>query len=220
MTIAKRADLPQGLDAYERLVADIQTGGLSPGDRLTETGIARRFGISRTPVREAIRRLEAEGLVTHIPRVGAAIRLLDHAEVTELYEMRTVLEGTTARLAARGASEVELSELLAINADMNAALAKGAPLHALNRQFHAALLDAAKNRFLRKSVRAIEKTLLILGPSTLDEADRATEAVAEHAAVLDALAARDAAAAEAAMRTHMEAAHRMRLRQLRRTPKP
>ncbi len=217
MNTANRSDLPQGLDAYERLVAGIREGEFAPGDRLREAEIARRFGISRTPVREAIRRLEAEDLVTHIPRVGAAIRKLDHAEVTELYEMRAALEGTTARLAARGASEVELSELRAINGDMGEALEAGEPLHALNRRFHAAMLDAAKNRFLLKSVRAIEKTLLILGPSTLDEEDRAAEAVAEHAAVLEALAGRDAAAAETAMRVHIEAAHRMRLRQLRRT---
>jgi DNA-binding GntR family transcriptional regulator len=121
MTDAPETDTRQGRDAYARLVADIRAGTLRPGDRLTETDLADRLGISRTPVREAIRQLESDGLVTHIPRVGAVVRRLDYAEITELYEMRAVLEGTAARFAARAASDVELAELGAINAEMRQA---------------------------------------------------------------------------------------------------
>ena len=202
-------------DAYARLLADIRAGALQPGSRLTETELAARFGMSRTPVREAIRQLEAEGLVVHQPRVGATLRALDYAEVTELYEMRAVLEGTAARLAARAASDVELAELAAINEEMAAAPGEPERLYHLNRQFHAALLDAAKNRFLVAAVGAIHKTMLILGPSTMEEGERASKAVAEHAAVLDALVARDGVTAELAMRAHIEAAQRVRLRQFR-----
>lgn len=202
-------------DAYARLVGELRAGTLRPGDRLTETELAQRFGISRTPVREAIRQLEAEGLVVHLPRVGASIRALDYAEVTELYEMRGVLEGTAARLAARAASEIELSELAAINEEMAAALGDVERLYHLNQHFHTALLDAAKNRFLVAAVGAVRKTMLILGPSTMEEGARASEALAEHQAVLEALAARDGLAAEAAMRRHIEAAQRVRLRQFR-----
>ena len=90
----------------------------------------------------------------------------------------------------------------------------------LNRLFHLSLLDAAKNRFLVKTVNALQKTLLILGPSTLAETDRAEETVREHGAVLAALRAGDAGAAEAAMRQHIENAHRVRLRQLRQRVRP
>lgn len=210
-----RIERPQGQDAYQRLIAEIRTGALKPGDRLLETELADRLGISRTPVREAIRRLEADGLVIHVPRSGAAVRKLDYSEIAELYEMRAVLEGTAARLAARAASEVELMEMEALNAEMSEAQADVAQLYELNRQFHRVILDAARNRYLAHSMGALQKTLLILGPSTMEEAGRAAQAIDEHAEVLAALRERSEAEAEAAMRRHILAAHRMRLRQLR-----
>lgn len=212
--MAEENELPQGQGAYRQLLEDIRNGILLPGTRLRETELADRLGISRTPVREAIRQLEADGLVTHLPRQGATIRNLDHAEIVELYEMRAVLEGTAARLAARAASDIELAELAALNADMAAATA-GPPARDMNRQFHRMLLDAARNRFLVKSMSALQKTLLILGPTTLAEPSRVTPALAEHAAVLAALQARDGAKAEAAMRAHVDAALAARLRGMR-----
>lgn len=209
------SDTSQGHDAYARLLAEVRSGHLSPGDRLTETDLAARLGISRTPVREAIRQLEADGLVTHTPRVGAKIRKLDYAEITELYETRAVLEGTAARFAARAAYPSEIAELEAINADMASQATDTSAIYQANRQFHSVLLDAARNRFLTQSVRAVQKTLLILGRSTLEEGERADAAIAEHAAILAALKAHDGDAAEAAMRAHIEGAHRARLRQLR-----
>jgi DNA-binding GntR family transcriptional regulator len=208
------SELPQGQGAYRRLLDDIRSGALAPGARLRETDLAERLGISRTPVREAIRQLEADGLVVHLPRQGATIRSLDHAEVVELYEMRAVLEGTAARLAARAASDIELAELAALNAEL-ATSPPGPQAREVNRQFHRSLLDAARNRFLLKSMSALQKTLLILGPSTLADPSRANGAVAEHAAVLDALAARDGVAAEIAMRAHVGAALSARLRGMR-----
>ena len=170
--------------------------------------------MSRTPVREAIRQLEADGLVVHLPRSGARVRQLDYAEVVELYEMRAVLEGTAARLAARAASDLELAELTALN-DAIAAAGDGRAAAELNRQFHALLRDAARNRFLASAMRSLEKPLLILGTTTLTEPERAHAAVGEHRVILEALSARDGGAAESAMRVHIEAAHRARLRVLR-----
>lgn len=212
---AHKPDTSQGQDAYTRLLDEIRAGKLAPGERLLETELAARLGISRTPVREAIRQMEADGLVVHVPRSGARVRRLDYAEVNELYEMRGVLEGTAARLASRAASEVELAELEAINREMADALTDMDRLYRLNRQFHDALLNAARNRFLSKSVDGLKKTLLILGPSTMEEGERARLAVAEHGELIGALRARDGAAAEAAMRAHIDAAHQVRLRQLR-----
>ncbi|WP_425090808.1 GntR family transcriptional regulator [Tropicimonas sp. S265A] len=208
----------QGQDAYARLLDDIRQRKLVPGARMLESEIAARLGISRTPVREAIRQMEADGLVVHIPRSGARIRTLEYSEVNELYEMRAVLEGTAARLSARAASEVELAELDAINTEMKDALDDMERLYRLNRQFHDALLNAARNRYLSKSLEGLKKTLLILGPSTMEEGERASLAVAEHADMIDALRARDGAGAEAAMRRHIDAAHQVRLRQLRARP--
>ncbi len=205
----------QSETAYLRLCDEIRSGALKPGARLTETEIAERLSISRTPVREAIRRLEAEGLVEHQPRTGAVVREIDYSETMELYEMRAVLEGTSARLAARAASPMELEELGAINSEMQAAIADPRALARLNRQFHTRLLDAARNRFLLRSMGAVNRTLTILGPSAMEQVERAQEAVAEHRAVLDALIARDGERAEAAMRRHMDRAQITRLRMLR-----
>lgn len=210
--MSDQKELSQGQEAYRRILEEVRVGHLLPGDRLMEVELAKRLGISRTPIREAIRQLESDGVVAHVPRVGASIRRLDHAEISELYDMRAVLEGTAARFAARAASEVELAEL----ADIHAAMAAGeGDPYLLNRQFHAALLDAARNRFLMKAVASIHTTLLILGPSTLHEDERADNALREHAAILAALQARDQDAAEQAMRAHIAAAHGARLKQMR-----
>ncbi|WP_028031089.1 GntR family transcriptional regulator [Gemmobacter nectariphilus] len=212
--MADDTEIPQGQSAYRRLIEEIRCGVLSPGARLREIELAERLGISRTPVREAIRQLESDGLVTHLPRQGATIRSLDHAEVVELYEMRAVLEGTAARLAARAASDIELAELAALNTEL-AMVPPGAQAREINRIFHRTLIEAARNRFLIKAMSALQKTLLILGPTTLAEPERAASAVAEHGAVLNALLARDGAGAETAMRVHVEAALSARIRGMR-----
>lgn len=214
MTDNAKSNLPQGLDAYQRIIGEIRGTALLPGDRLTETELATRFGISRTPVREAIRQLEADGLVIHTPRRGATIRTLGHAEISELYDMRSVLEGAAAQFAARAASDVELKELEVIHIAMSAATGSEAR-YVLNQQFHAALLDGARNRFLVKAVGAVNKTLLILGPSTMEEVGRVDQALSEHVAILSALKNRDPLRAGLAMRAHIEAAHQARLRQFR-----
>ncbi|WP_282151053.1 GntR family transcriptional regulator [Ruegeria atlantica] len=204
---------PQGNSAYQRLLDEIREGVLLPGDRLREIELSERLGVSRTPVREAIRQLETDGLVTHVPRLGATVRSLSYSEVMELYEMRAVLEGTAARLAARAASDVELDELNVLN-DRLAEAGTGPVAAQLNRIFHATLLDAAKNRFLTKSMLSLQKALLILGPSQMLDGQRADDAVGEHRRVMDALHARDGDAAELAMRAHVHAAQRMRIRAL------
>lgn len=212
-------EIPQGQIVYRRLLEEIRDGLLTPGARLREVELAGRLGHSRTPIREAIRLLEGDGLVVHQPRQGATIRVLDYPEVMELYEMRAVLEGTAARLAARAANDAELRQLADLNAEF-AAASDEREAALLNRQFHAMLLEAARNRFLLRSMRGLQKTMLILGPTTLLEADRTAVASREHQDVLDALQARDGPAAEAAMRTHMEAAQMVRLRTLRRFERP
>lgn len=212
-------ELPQGQLVYRRLIEEIRDGQLPPGSRLREVELAERLGHSRTPIREAIRLLESDGLVVHLPRQGASIRVLDYAEVMELYEMRAVLEGTAARIAARSATEAEIAQLHEINADF-AAAPSDQEAATLNRQFHQMLLEAARNRFLLRSMRGLQKTMLILGPTTLLEPTRREVAAQEHHAVLEALGARDGAAAEDKMRRHMEAAQQVRLRNLRRIERP
>lgn len=204
-------DTPQGEQAYQRLIDAIAAGRLPPGTRLREVELSESLGLSRTPIREALRLLESDGIVRHQPRQGAVVRQLDHAEVMELYEMRTVLEGTAARLAARMASDVEQRALRALNDDFAVA---GDPAMAagINRKFHHTLFGAARNRFLTRALEGLEKTLLILGPTTMLLETRIREAAAEHAAILCALEARDGHEAEMLMRAHIESAQLSRLR--------
>lgn len=213
MDPAQTQESLHGNTAYGALLQEIRDGHLSPGDRLRETDLAARFKISRTPVREAIRMLEADGLVTHLPRIGATVRKLDYSEVMELYEMRVVLECTAARMAARAASDVEIAELGAISEALSQ-VGAGKEASRLNRQFHLALLNATKNRFLSRAMFSLQKTMLILGRTTLADKTRYENALTEHQDILDALTKRDSVAAEAAMKTHIIAGQRARIRDL------
>lgn len=203
----------QGEYAYRCLVQAMENGELPPGHRLREIELSQRLGLSRTPVREALRTLETEGLVQHQPRLGAVVRVLDETEVMELYEMRAVLESTAARLAARMASSLEMKALHSLNQEM-AAAPDPHQAAALNRRFHRALVGAARNRFLTQAIESLAKTLLILGPTTMLVNSRTAEAASEHGRVLAALSDRDEARAEAEMRTHIETAqfHRLQFR--------
>ena len=202
--------------AYDAIRDRILSGTIRSGDRLRETALGAELGLSRTPIREAIRRLEQDGLLEHVPHRGVVVRTLDAQQITELYLIRAVLEGTAARLAAQHASEAEigaLRELLATQpsqADDEGA----AEASRRNAVFHRAIRDAAHNRFLLTAMDGVEGSLALLGPTTLGLPGRAATAAAEHAAILEAIAARDAAAAEEAAAHHIEQAHRARLRLL------
>lgn len=203
-----------GEGVYGVLLSEIRAGVLPPGARLRETEIAERLGVSRTPVREALRLLEADRIVEHRPRSGAHVCRLDYAEIMELYAMRAALEATAARFAARATSDVEIAALRALNADFAAARGDALRAYEINRRFHGALHDAAKNRFLMRALNGLEKTLMVLGPTTLLDPERVDEAAREHEAVLDALTAQDGPGADALMRAHIEAAQGARLRSM------
>ncbi|TCZ64843.1 GntR family transcriptional regulator [Roseicella aquatilis] len=199
-----------GQDAYDRIRAAIRDGTLAPGLRLTETDLAARFGVSRTPVRGAIARLEAEGLLTHEPRRGLTVTRPDHAGVMELYVMREILEGAAARLAAQHATEAELAAMAEIVEGEPAAFGHPGQLAEVNQRLHGLLYLSAHNRYLLRSLEQLSATMALL-PSLLTLDGRAEAAHAEHRAVLAALQRRDGAAAEAAARAHARSAQRHRL---------
>ena len=208
---AKAAGRPSSLDAYESLLSAIEGGELAPGARLREVELARRFGISRTPVREALKRLEHQGLVVHEPHHGAIVATLDDTQLAELYEMREVLEGTAARLAALHATEAEIS-LLAALVERDAALVdRPEELAANNRIFHRQIRNAARNRYLNGMLESMRLSLALLGGTTLAVQGRGADSVAEHRAVVERIAARDSAGAEREARAHIRAAYRARI---------
>ncbi|MBY0336142.1 MAG: GntR family transcriptional regulator [Acetobacteraceae bacterium] len=200
---------PPRPDAYGALRAALRDGTLAPGARLTEQELAARLGVSRTPVRQAIARLEAEGLLTRAGR-GLAVSRPDHTQVVELYVMRGVLEGAAARLAAQHASEAELAAMAGLIEREAGLLGDAGALVAVNQRLHALLYLAAHNRYLLRSLELLSDAMALL-PSLLDRGGRAAAAHEEHRALLRALLARDADGAEAAARQHAEAAQRQRL---------
>lgn len=181
---------------------------------MLETELATRFGVSRTPIREAIRRLEADGIVEHKPRVGAVVRTLGQQEIVELYEMRIVLETTAARMAAKHAAAAEIRTLEALNADMANAAQDPVTVSILNRRFHRCIMEAARNQFLAHSYHALSHALILLGKTTLETQTRVTTVTAQHADIIAGLHAGDADAAADAMRQHMETSLDHRLKAL------
>jgi DNA-binding GntR family transcriptional regulator len=199
-----------GETAYERIRAALREGALAPGERLTETDLAARFGVSRTPVRQAIARLEAEGLLTRDARRGLRVARPDHQQVVELYVMREILEGAAARLAAQHASETEIAAMAEIVEREPEAFGDARALAEVNQRLHGLLYLAAHNRYLLRSLEQLAATMALM-PTLLTRGGRAEAAHAEHRAILEAIAKRDGDAAEAAARRHVRAAQRHRL---------
>ncbi|WP_375279761.1 GntR family transcriptional regulator [Pseudooctadecabacter sp.] len=212
---ADHSDLSQGGVAFAKLMQAIETGLYQPGDRLREVEIAERLSLSRTPIREALRKLEAENIIEHRPRVGAVIRRLGQAEVVELYEMRLVLERTAAEMAAKHSVEAEVDALAALNADITQNGDDAALAAAINQKFHRAIYLAGRNRFLLDAARAMNNALLLLGPTTLADAERIATVTDQHAQIIAAIRAGDIDAAGAAAEAHLQTSLRYRLKVMR-----
>jgi len=204
---ASRADQVQ-----QQILKSIRSGQYRPGDRIRETEVAKALGVSRTPVREALRRLESDGLLSFESWRGVVVSRLDRQQVSELYAMREVLEGAAARMAARHIDDagIELLKLLLEKSqdspDDPARLAK------LNRELHQTIYSAAHNRYLLQTLGQLENALALLRGTTYAVAGRADTAAAEHQAIVEAICSRDAEAAELAAKKHIGAAQRARLR--------
>lgn len=205
----------QGDAAYRAVLEAIRSGEYKPGDRLRETEIADRVGLSRTPTREALRKLESDGIVEHKPRVGSVVRQLQHTEVVELYEMRLVLERTASELAAKHALDAEIDELDDINARIADAVSTPTLAASLNQQFHQTLYQAARNRFLVEATRSMNNALMLLGPTTLGDEARVKDVCHQHSLIVDAIRASDEEAAGAAAEAHLQSSLRQRLSAMR-----
>ena len=203
--------------AHASIRAAIQDGTLEPGRRIPELDLCAWLGMSRTPVREALRRLQSEGMIEHVPR-GLAVARHDQAAVTELYDIRESLEGTAAALAARRAQESEV-RLLEASVASQRALPDDPLLHArYNKQFHEHVYRAAHNRFLLKSLQGLHDAVALLGRTTFAVPGRMSEAVVEHAAIVAAIARQDEAAAETLARQHVRRGFELRMAMLPGSP--
>ncbi len=203
--------LSSGARAYDKILESLRSGAYQPGDRLREEEVCQALGISRTPVREALRKLESDGIIEHQPRIGAIIRGLSHTEVVELYEMRRILERAAAEMAAKHGTEAEFDTLEAMNDRIETERDNPTLGASINQEFHQCLYLAARNRFLLETARALNNSLLLLGPTTYSNPSRIDVVVKQHREIIDALRAGDAEAAGATIDAHLQTSLRYRL---------
>lgn len=212
MTRQPVADGSLAQQVYLQLLEAINAGHCLPGDRIREVEVAQTLGVSRTPVREALRRLESEEVLAKSTQ-GLVVVRMSEAEVLELYDLRESIEATAANLAAQHATREDrqllarlLREEAACEDDDAAALA------AINRRFHRAIAGATHNRFVAKVLNGLQDTFLRLRSSTLALPGRPAVVLAEHRAIVRAIDAGDPAGAARAARRHIRESRRARLR--------
>lgn len=212
-----RASGGLGGQAYQSIRDAIQEGKIKPGQRVPELDLCAWLKMSRTPIREALRRLQSDGMLVHAPGGGLSVAQHDLRAVAELYDLRESLEGTAAALAARTADATEIHLLEAI-LDSHARLPDDPQVHAReNTLFHEHIYRAAHNRFLLKSLQDLHDAVALLGRTTFATPGRIPEAWSEHAAIVAAIARRDNAGAETLARRHVRRGYQLRLNALAET---
>jgi DNA-binding GntR family transcriptional regulator len=185
---------------YERLRADLISGSFPPGTALSEAMLTARYQVSRTPIREALARLDQDSLAVRGPR-GYQVRVVSPADVLEIYEARIALEAVAAADAADRRTELELARLRKIHDQMCTATEEDVILQA-NSRFHTELWAAAHNTTIATLLQRLSAQLKLFdrGARSIDDLECTTS---EHRQILDAVAARDSTAAHAAATTHL-----------------
>jgi DNA-binding GntR family transcriptional regulator len=196
---------------YESLRDGIWEGRFAHGERLREEEIGSALGVSRTPVREALQRLQQRGLLTVGLGRGLVVAQLTKTQVIELYAMREILEGSAARFAAQHAHSTEIDLLHRLQAELaDAGGEDPIVLITLNRRFHQAIYEAAHNQYLMQTLDELNDSLALLHSSTFRVPTRRAETDMEHRSIVKAIERRDLEAAEAKARNHIRQAQRTR----------
>lgn len=198
-------------DAYQLILEAIDLHIYKPGDRLVESELAERFGVSRTPVREALQRLETQSLLTRDGR-SLIVASLDHSQLSELYVVRGELEGLAARLAARHAGPEEVKVLRDMLEDDKKLLGDPQALSRANRRFHKQIHLASHNRFLVRQLDLVHRSMALLATTSLEAKGRTKGTLEEHAKIVSAIEVGDGNAAEEALRDHISKAFVTRLK--------
>ena len=197
-------------DAYVLILEAIDVGIYKPGSRLVESELAERFGVSRTPIREALQRLETQSLLARDGR-SLIVASLDHNQMAELYVVRTELEGLAARLAAQHASEEEIDVLQQMVGADRTWTHDASALSRSNKRFHKQLHLASHNRFLVQQLDLVHRSMALLATTSLAVEGRGPVALDEHQAIVTAISERNGAAAYQAVRQHLSQAFITRL---------
>ena len=199
-------------DAYSLILSAIDNGTYRPGDRLVESELAERFGVSRTPVREALQRLETQSMLKRDGR-SLIVATLDHNQLAELYTVRTELEALAARLAARHATPEEIRVLAGMVDEDRASLGDPPTLARANRRFHHQIHLASHNRYLVQQLNLVHRSMALMARTTLAAKGRDSVTLEEHQAIVDAIGQRDESGAEQALRRHISMAYETRLKE-------
>jgi DNA-binding GntR family transcriptional regulator len=188
----------------ERLRQQIFSRELEPGSRIDEQKLAEEYGISRTPMREALKVLATEGLVTMQMRRGCHVAEMSAEDVRQVYRLLALLEGDAAMEVAERASEEDLASLRELHERLEKQVRLRDAFFTTNEQFHLRLLMIAGNRWRLQIVNDLRKVMKLNRHHSLFHQGRLTESLAEHRALMQALEQRDPAAAAAVLRTHFE----------------
>lgn len=189
----------------KQLEAAITAGDLAPGSRLDEQDIARRYGMSRTPVREAFRALAAANLVELRGRQGAVVRSMDVRTLIEMFQVMAELEGLCARLAARRLTPDMAERLQAIHVRVTAVAQTGDAdaFYDANQDFHEAIYEAGRNAFLATETRQLRNRVAAYRRRVTHMPNRITDTLREHQDILDAIVAHDGERSHRVMRDHV-----------------
>ena len=201
----------QVLDNLRQAIVERQ---LVPGQRLIERELVELTGVSRTSIREALRELAAEGLVTAIPNKGTVVARVSAEEARQLYEVRSALEGLAGRLFVRNATQAQRNALVKALQRIERLAAKGAPLINAKDSFYEVLFEGGGNEALRSVTAGLHARVSVLRALSLSVPGRSAESLQEMRDIVDAVLAGDADAAARACSRHVEEAGRVGLQAL------
>ena len=189
-------------EVAEQLRQRIFRRELEPGSWIDELKIAEEFGISRTPLREALKVLAAEGLVTMKVRRGAYVTEMSEKDLRDVYHLLSLLESDAAGVVAECATPEQQQTLRDLHAELESAAGNREAFFSVNERFHMALLDMADNRWRSQMVADLRKVMKLNRHNSLFKQGRIEDSLSEHRAILDAMLSRDAEGTRRAMQAH------------------
>ena len=191
---------------YEELKMQILKGSIIPGTRMMEVELAEEMGVSRTPIREAIRKLEREGLVTIEPRRGAYASMISTEDMVEILEVRQDLEGLAAYFAADRMNDEQMKELKEVSNNYNKAVKQGVmeDMIKYDTRFHHIIVESCRNKILMQMIEQLQELVLRFRYIYYDNFRRAENMPEEHEAIISAIAEGNADKARAAADIHIE----------------
>lgn len=201
---------------FEYIYEGIKTGKISSGQMLTESGMVQKLGVSRTPVREALRRLEKYGLVHSEPHKGVKVISMSKERIQHLYQVRELLEGLGAKLIAEHNNKEAVSKLRNILNEAEQAAEQGNIdlLQKINSQFHMEIAKASENYYLENIMQTLQSHISLVMATSLSTKNRPKENIKEHYMIIDAIESWDPELAEAIIKSHVRKSYKTALKKI------